>query len=160
MSTVPGWQADNEAYPQFPVTWHRRNQQESTTMKSTFKLFALVLMAGLLFTACSKEKKITRQIEGTWVINQYIQQQGSTTETIENAGNISFNEDGSGNITFTQGNNDVVIFTWTNTDTEITTTDEDNEVAVWEIIESGKSKFEIKTTNESVSASLTMKLIK
>ena len=110
-------------------------------MKSGLKVLAIGATAGLLFTACSKEKRVTKWLEGTWTINEYRLDFDGNTDVHTNAGTMTFNESGSGGATLIfPDDTNTVSFTWTNTEDMVETTD-DGETTVWLLEESSKNNM-------------------
>lgn len=54
------------------------------------KILGIIAVAALLLTACSKEKKLNRKIDGTWDI---VSVDGTDVATLGFTGTIAFNKD-------------------------------------------------------------------
>jgi len=81
-------------------------------------LYLLTTAVVFIFASCSKEKQITKRLEGTWNIDKY---EGSYTsggqtfpDVATNAGTLTFNEGGTGNakIKILGTTDDEFNFTW------------------------------------------------
>lgn len=124
-------------------------------MKTGLKLLTVCVTVGMLLSACSKEKRVTKWLEGTWTIEQYSVEDDGTTDVTDNAGTMTFNDNGSGGATlvFASGTN-TVEFVWTNTETTVETSD-DGETTVWSLEESSKDKMTLKEQPEDATSSVT-----
>lgn len=99
-------------------------------MKKIFTLTVAFAMIAMVFTGCSKEKKLANRLEGTWNIDKFdisLTPAGggaATPFSFANAGTFSFKDDKSGSYSFViLGSTENGTFTWSNTATTITITE-------------------------------------
>jgi len=129
-------------------------------MKKNTPLFIMTIIAVLLLTACSKEKKIKRQLTGSWTITEVVTvttiNNGSPTTDTDNSETVTtFEKDGSGTASSSgSGTNPFPKdFTWSNTDETLTIVDTDNAITtIYDILEHSKKKMVLNTTSsETIS---------
>ncbi|PWH86190.1 hypothetical protein [Brumimicrobium oceani] len=108
------------------------------------KKVLFIALASLLFVACSKEKRIEKNLwkkGGEWNIESaqetYKNQEDPSqnySETYLNYGTLQFDKDGSGSMTFTDGNSAYSEkITYTNTETELTIFDSEGAGTVFDL---------------------------
>jgi len=109
-------------------------------------LYLLTTAVVFIFASCSKEKQITKRLEGTWNIDKY---EGSYTsggqtfpDVATNAGTLTFNEGGTGNakIKILGTTDDEFNFTWKVEDEKITFTPIGEDPITYEIQTNEKTK--------------------
>ena len=114
----------------------------------------------VLLTACSKEKKIKRQLTGSWTITQVVTvttvNNGSPTTSTDNSETVTtFDKDGTGTASSSgSGTNPFPSdFTWSNTDEKLTVIDTKNTITtVYDVVEHSKKEMILKTlTSETIS---------
>jgi len=106
-------------------------QLNNSEMKQ-IKQLGLVLFVAVMATACSKEKRLTNRIEGSWTLTkQEITANTVTTTLTPSASNFTFNDDKSGSYSITFSENgqsitDAGSFTWANTKDQVTINETSN----------------------------------
>jgi len=55
-------------------------------MKSIFRTIACLGILGLFLLGCSKERRVAKRLDGSWIINSYIITQDSTEQELEMLG--------------------------------------------------------------------------
>ena len=129
-------------------------------MKRGIQSLSMTLLAVVLLTACSQEKKIERQLTGSWTITEVVTvttvNGGSPTTDTNNSETVTtFEKDGSGTASSSgSGTNPFPKdFTWSNADETLTIVDTDNAVtAVYDVLEHSKKEMVLKTTSsETIS---------
>ena len=127
-------------------------------MKRILQPFIIVVIAVLL-TACSKEKKIKRQLAGSWTITEVVTvttvNNVSSTVTSNSETVTTFSKDGSGTASSSgSGTNPFPAeFTWSNTDKTLTIVDTDKAITtIYEVVEHSKDKIVLNnTSSETIS---------
>lgn len=85
-----------------------------------------MIMAVLVLSACSKEKKLARRLEGVWNVDKLEYSFGKVSFSVANPGTIEFKKDGTGknNLQYIDENGDKVndseSFKWSNTESTVT----------------------------------------
>ncbi len=99
-------------------------------MKKILTLTLSIAMMAILFTSCSKEKKLANRLEGTWNIDKYdisFTPSGggvATPLSFTNVGTFSFKDDKTGSYSIViLGSTDNGTYTWSNTATTVTMTE-------------------------------------
>lgn len=125
-----------------------------------FLLIALFVAGTALFSSCSKEAKIEKNLwnnGGEWNVESLVSSQTSTNpadnfnETIFNYGTYTFKKDGSGNYTITvDGDFETGTFTYSNTEDKLTLII-NNQARVFDILEWEKDKMKISITENYTS---------
>ena len=129
-------------------------------MKKITQPFIMTIIAVLLLTACSKEKRIKRQLAGSWTITEVVTEttinNGSPTTDTDNTETVTtFEKDGSGTASSSgSGTNPFPKdFTWSNTDKTLTILDTDNAITtIYDVIEYSKKEMVLNTiSSETIS---------
>lgn len=110
------------------------------------QLYLLTAAVVLLITSCSKEKQITKRLEGTWNIDKYEGTYTSGGQTFpdvaSDAGTFTFVEGGTGSavIKIVGSTDNNFNFTWKVTDEKITITETGEDPYTYEIQTNEKTK--------------------
>ncbi|MCH8317911.1 MAG: hypothetical protein IIA88_05350 [Bacteroidetes bacterium] len=129
-------------------------------MEKATQSFLMVIITVLLLTACSKEKRIKRQLTGSWTITEVVTvttvNNGSPTTDTDNSETVTtFEKDGSGTASSSgSGTNPFPNeFTWSNTDETLTIVDTKNSITtIYDILEHSKKEMVLNTTSsETIS---------
>ena len=116
-------------------------------MKKILTLTLSIAMMAILFTSCSKEKTLSKRLEGTWTIDKIdgtITPAGGgagTPISFTQAGTFTFKDDGTGSnsiVILGQTNNST--FNWTNTATTVTITESGQTPIVLTVTTNEKTK--------------------
>ncbi len=116
-------------------------------MKKILTLTLSIAMMAILFTSCSKEKKLANRLEGTWNIDKLegtITPAGGgagTPVSFTQVGTFTFKDDGTGSnsiVLFGQTENGT--FNWTNTATTVTITQSGQTPTVLTVTTNEKTK--------------------
>ena len=119
-------------------------------MKRVNQLLALTLIAAMavtVLTACSKEKKINKQLEGTWTITEVVTiTNNGSPDTDNTETTTTFNKDGTGTASSSgSGTNPFPNeFTWSNTDVKLTIIDTQNsDILTFDILDYSKKEMKL-----------------
>lgn len=123
-----------------------------------FKSIALLFVLAIAVSSCSKEKKLTKRLDGTWNIDEvtYRDYEDGALDpffgsfTFPNAGTITLNKDNTGSITFSLPGIDpstAQILDWSNTETTVQIISREpnstvNDTMVFDVVVNEKNKQE------------------
>ena len=119
-----------------------------------------VIVLSLLLVSCSKEKKIKRQLIGTWTTSEIIttttiNNDSPSTDTDNSKTNATFEKEGTGTAPSSgSGTNPFPKdFTWTNSDETLTIYDTDDETStIYDVLEHSKKEIVLNTVKtETIS---------
>jgi len=127
-------------------------------MKNTTHLFLMLTTGILLLIACSKEKKIKKQLAGSWTITQVVTvttiNNGSPSTVTDNSATVTtFGKDGSGTASSSgSGTNPFPdAFTWSNSDATLTIIDTQNPATtIYNVLDNSKKEMILNTTSSEV----------
>jgi len=127
-------------------------------MTKLFKSISLLFVLAIVLSSCSKEKKLTKRLDGTWNIDEltYREYEDGVLDpffgsfTFPNAGTITLNKDNTGSITSNLPGIDpttVQIVDWSNTETTVQIVSREinatvNDTVVFEVVVNEKKKQE------------------
>jgi len=114
-------------------------------MKTLKQLFLGVIAVTMLI-ACSKEKKISKQLEGTWTITEVVTIINGSSSTDNTETTTTFNKDGTGSASSSgSGTNPFPSeFTWSNTAEKLTIIDTKNpETFIFDILDHSKKEMKL-----------------
>ena len=120
-------------------------------MKNIFKYSMLCAILAITIAACSKEKRIEKNLVGTWNITEVVtittDNQGNTNQDTDNPGvTTTFNKGGTGTASSSgSGTNPFPSdFTWSNTDVKLTIIDTQNsQTLIFDILEYSKKEMKL-----------------
>ena len=134
-------------------------------MKTLKRLF-LGVMAVTMLTACSKEKRINKQLEGTWTMTEVVTITNNGSPSTDNTETTTiFNKDGTGTGSSSgSGSNPFPTndFTWSNTADKLTVIDPQKpETLIFDILENSKKQMKlnrkyIDDTGDTIDQTITM----
>ncbi|MBN4073174.1 hypothetical protein JYT74_03925 [Crocinitomix catalasitica] len=121
---------------------------------------SFILLAILTLVACSEEKKIKKEIEGSWTISQVVTittiNGGSpSTDTDNTETATTWNDDGTGTASSSGSGTSPFPsdFTWVNSDATMTITDIDDATStIYTVVEHSKTQMILNTSwSETIS---------
>ncbi|MBL4624466.1 MAG: hypothetical protein JKY42_04935 [Flavobacteriales bacterium] len=120
-------------------------------------LFGIIVLS-LLIVSCSKEKKIKRQLIGTWTATEIvtittINSDSPSTDTDNSETNATFEKDGTGTAPGSgSGTNPFPKdFTWTNADETLSIYDTDDETStIYDVLEHSKKEIVLNTIKTEI----------